>query len=182
MGLDVIGWGCKHTYHHGYSGIHQIRTVGMKCLGLDKKLTEHQKEEILNDSRGLYTQEPTERQLSYILDIALYGNIAFRENFNSLPLIKPLFTDEDLQPLWQLFHFSDCEGILIRKGFLKNVDYSQSYYLGCLDDLLENLVMIREWILHNLSRVHEQEVALINKLYDVVNEATNDAEGVIKFC
>ena len=93
---------------------------------------------------------------------------------------EPVFTDEQLAPMRQLINFSDCEGILVPRWCLRDVDYKDSTTLGCTDDLYDELNVIKDWILHNTKRVHERTMEIFNMLYDLVAEAV-EGKGILHF-
>jgi len=84
---------------------------------------------------------------------------------------------------WQLLHFSDCEGILIRGFFLERVDYKNSFELGNSDKLLEELKDMKKEIKKNPKLIEEDWILeAFNTLYKDVKKEVEDCCGTIHFC
>jgi tRNA G10 N-methylase Trm11 len=84
---------------------------------------------------------------------------------------------------WQLLHFSDCEGILIKDFFLEKVDYKLSFYLGSSEKLLKELEDMKEEIKKNPKLIEEKWILkAFNDFYKDIKKEVEDCCGTIRFC
>lgn len=84
---------------------------------------------------------------------------------------------------WQLLHFSDCEGILVRGDYLTNVDYEKSFHLGSSGRLLNELRRVREEITKDVSKWDDgtRSLQAFWDLYNLVEDECENGCGTIKF-
>ena len=180
MGLDINGFSSEKDYHWGYSGIHQVRVLALKALGIDKELNpdviERTRRKIEGIRSGDAEKPSDEYVLSWCLKEWLYGEGIDNEN---------AYLDNDdtskIDPYYQLIKFTDCDGILIPRGYLEGIDYSKSILLGCSDDLREELNNLANWILRNPERVNSQELEIFNMLHDLVEDECEGGGGILVF-
>lgn len=184
MGLDISGCCSDKDYHWSYSGIHQVRALSIMALGLDEKITPEMIRTKRMEYSFLHDKTDDEMRWGLIQDL-MYGDSKYqfgsnREKGNGTP---PGVTFEDLEKHWQLHHFSDCGGLLIRDGYLENVDYSESFYLGNSNRLLDALEDIKEFIARNPEKVKDLKRALeiFWMLYDLVEDEVNNGCGTLRF-
>jgi len=174
MGLDISGMGSSKDYSSGYGGLHEIRVLSLLCMKLDEKIPSAELEKHKVYLEGLlHEQFDLLRVKKSLLRDWLYGK--------DYPKTDPKFTDEEIKDFRQLQHFSDCEGILVPDFFLKDVDYSNSYYLGNSTKLLEELEKLKDWIARNPTLVNERESRLFFMLYDLVYDEVTNYNGILRF-
>jgi hypothetical protein len=186
MGLDIDGWMSKKEYHTGYHGIHIVRTLALKALGIDNELTaeviENKRLAIMQFHSANEPEPDHELIVNLCLKEWLYGDI--HHELNSEEGQVGYLDGEDIskiEPYRQLINFSDCEGILVPRGFLEGIEYQDSLHLGCSNDLYEELETLSAWILDNAARVTETELKVFNMLHDLVKDECENGKGILRF-
>ncbi len=86
---------------------------------------------------------------------------------------------------YQLFHFSDSEGIFVPDFYLLKVDYKNSFHLGNSIKLLDELEIIKleiereDWIKEQVKGTRALES--FNELYQLVYDEVKNGKGILIF-
>lgn len=70
----------------------------------------------------------------------------------------------------QLLHFSDAEGLMIRDRWLEGIDISESFELGCIDDLYKELSIIKDQVARRPDIFKDLPLEPFWELYDLVED------------
>lgn len=89
---------------------------------------------------------------------------------------------EEYPDFWQLLHFSDSEGVLIRDDFLFKVDYKESLQLGSSTKLLEELELVKDELARNPEDYRNIKTDSFFALYDLVKDEVENGRGILYFC
>jgi len=193
MGLDVQGWSSEYTYSAGYGGLHDIRGMALIAQGeLPKVLEALPEYERLWRNRHYFfmfdhegegvSQE--QRVLGILTHHWLYGTHMF--SHAGPDDIPPKYEMPEYgKPFWQLYHFSDCEGVFVSDGLLKGIDISESYYLGNANWMLRDLELIKDSLARNPDEYQKyfypDRIATFWSLYDVFTDEVNNGSSIIRF-
>lgn len=82
---------------------------------------------------------------------------------------------------YQLLHFADNEGVFVSGRYLRDVDFSESFFLGDLDDLAEELNLLFNLLTEEiLTRLP----CTVNKLreFKALVDRELEENGVVQFC
>lgn len=87
---------------------------------------------------------------------------------------------------YQLLHFSDCNGFLVPEWCLKDIDYSESFHLGSLTRLVNELEKIQIAITENPEEYSDKTLnTWASKpfwtLYNLATDELKEHGGVLKF-
>lgn len=86
---------------------------------------------------------------------------------------------------YQLLHFTDSEGVLVKEFFLEGVDYKDSFKIGSSTKLLEELEHLKDWLARNPERIERtvsrKAVTGFWALYDLVYDEVKEQNGILVF-
>ena len=152
MGLDISGYSSDLTYHYGYSGLHKIRAMAVMVA---RDITY---EEAWNFLMGRQNENDDLWNSSYRLWLER----------------------EKLTRYYQLLHFTDAEGAMIKGWILEKVDVSRSMTLGNLDMLFEELEDIRLEITSKPEKYNQDELPMqpFWMLYNLVKDEAENGRAI----
>ncbi|MHA1408835.1 MAG: hypothetical protein ACTSQY_00705 [Candidatus Odinarchaeia archaeon] len=85
---------------------------------------------------------------------------------------------KEFPEFYQLLHFSDCEGILLKETFLTDIDISNSFEVGNLNKFYNELKTLNKALKNSQ---YEYEAKLVKNLVEGIYDELTYGEGIILF-
>ena len=160
MGLDISGEVSEKDYHYGYSGIHQVRWLGLLCMGMPEKLESGQ------DSFLVMSHPYFDNPMHPEEQIPSPGG--FQELFWWIMMAGYYLPN-------LMFH-SDAEGTYTKRG---KVFAKHGLESGNSVGLLKELEFIKRDTKEDIKKLLAWEI--FNSLYELVKDEVENGKGKIYF-
>lgn len=154
MGMTITGHRADMQIDWGYGGLHRVRTLALITAGFDEIYPEYEHElEYL--AKYYSAHDYMMKGTGYLEIVKKYPQVA------------------------ELIAHSDCDGIYLREYIVEGIDTTQNVMIGNLDQLMNELEMIKQRIMYdtNILEQLEEPVELFRRLYDLVENVVHVNEG-----